>query len=62
MEGMIVNGVIPMSREGTVKIPPEVLEAAGIRPGDAVVLYQMGDEIHMQRDDGTRSKEAGRRA
>ncbi len=34
---------------GQVALPNEVLEALGIRSGDFVVLYQMGEEIQMRR-------------
>lgn len=35
--------------DGQIVIPPEVLEAAGVRPGDSVMLYRMGDELQIRK-------------
>lgn len=34
---------------GSVALSANVLMTAGISPGDAIVVYQVGDEIHIQR-------------
>lgn len=57
MENVLVRRCTALSREGMVTLPLAALEAAGIRPGDEIVLYQMGDEIHVERHDRVRTAE-----
>ncbi len=35
--------------DGTVEIPRDVLSRSGIGPGDAVLVYQLGEEIRIER-------------
>ena len=43
---------VPMivhTKDGAVEIPREVLCRFGLEPGDAVLVYQLGEEIRIER-------------
>ncbi len=40
--------IIVHTKDGAVEIPREVLCRFGLGPGDAVVVYQLGEEIRIE--------------
>ena len=47
-----------MTADGQVTVPPDVREALGLAPGDAVAFEREGDEIVVRKADETSSEDA----